>query len=91
MEGFTQVPTMGGQSTFWYKKLEDGSLIVLIGPNKTKYIVTPGRIEIIRKRVWELDVTIRCKSSQYTDTYWPQCPSRIYSPAVAQLILLELI
>lgn len=91
MEGFTQVPTMRGRSTFWYKKLKDDSLVLLIGPNQTEYIVLPGYIEIIRKRVWELDETIRYQSSQYTDPKWKECPARIYSPAVAQLILLELI
>ena len=89
-DNFQQVPTLGGRTNFWFYRSEDGLLIILIGIKETKYIVKPDKVEVIRKRVWGLDETIRYKSSQYTDTHWSHCPSRMYSPMVAQLILKNL-
>jgi hypothetical protein len=90
-EGFKEVKTLGGRTTFLFKELEDGYLILLIGKNRTRYIVNPGQIRIIRERILELDENDRYVTSQYTDPKWKGCPGRMFAPAVAKLIIDGLI
>jgi hypothetical protein len=90
-ENLKEVKTLGGRTTFLFKELEDGSLILRIGKKRTRYIVNPGQIIIIRERILELDEKDRYVTSQYTDPKWKGCVGRMFAPAVAKLILDALI
>jgi len=79
-----KLQTLGKRSHFWIEK--DGSILQIINSKNKAYPVDLEFFKIILKRYNSLEIEIRFKTGQYTDTEWKECPNRNSSPYVAAII-----
>jgi len=80
----TKIATLRGRSFFTIKVGGTQTNLQVIINNYQP--VNSALVEKVYQRFFELEDTSRLMTGNYTDPKWQECPNRIISPYIAQLV-----
>jgi len=80
--------TLGGKSKFTVENINNH--LIITNSSGKKFKVTDDLAEAVLSRYESSPITVRNKTSNYTDPGWRDCPNRIVSPYVARIFSEEL-